>query len=291
MFLKDLVAGGISSAIVDTIVAPIERVKLLLQVQHANPDITNRYTGILDCFRRIPKEQGILSFWRGNQITLLRGIPIQAFNFAFKDHLRVFLLEDVDENTNFWRFIWGNLAAGGGAGVISISLVYPLDFARTRLAADVGRSRETREFSGLVDCIKKTLERDGIRGIFRGYGISVISVALYRAIYFGAYDSAKEIFTVETHGTVPFYLKWFMAQSSVAIAGQLSYPFDTVRRRLMMQSGRKVKKYNNARHCFIKMWQEEGIWAFYKGATANLWRSAGGGLLLVLYDEIKEYLK
>jgi solute carrier family 25 (adenine nucleotide translocator) protein 4/5/6/31 len=59
-FLKDFLAGGISAAIAKTAVAPIERVKLILQVQHANKQIPEekRYKGIIDCFIRIPKEQG-----------------------------------------------------------------------------------------------------------------------------------------------------------------------------------------------------------------------------------------
>jgi len=48
----------------------------------------------------------------------------------------------------------GNLAAGGAAGASSLLFVYPLDFVRTRLAADIGKA-EGREFKGLIDCITK----------------------------------------------------------------------------------------------------------------------------------------
>jgi len=87
-FGKYLVAGGVSAAISETAVAPIERVKLLLQVQHVMskqipPD--KQYKGIVDCFARIPREQGIFSFWRGNFANVIRYFPTQALNFAFKD--------------------------------------------------------------------------------------------------------------------------------------------------------------------------------------------------------------
>jgi solute carrier family 25 (adenine nucleotide translocator) protein 4/5/6/31 len=57
-FLKDLAAGGVSGGISKTLVAPIERVKLLLQVQDSNKNITEaqKYKGIGDAFRRIPAE-------------------------------------------------------------------------------------------------------------------------------------------------------------------------------------------------------------------------------------------
>lgn len=87
-FAKDFAAGGISAAVSKTAVAPIERVKLLLQVQHVMakqiPE-EQRYKGMVDCFVRIPKEQGFGSYWRGNLANVIRYFPTQALNFAFKD--------------------------------------------------------------------------------------------------------------------------------------------------------------------------------------------------------------
>lgn len=78
----------------------------------------------------------------------------------------------VDKNTQFWRYFLGNLASGGAAGATSLCFVYPLDFARTRLAADVGKAG-AREFTGLGDCIGKTFKSDGLGGLYRGFGVSV----------------------------------------------------------------------------------------------------------------------
>lgn len=86
-FVKDFAAGGISAAVSKTAVAPIERVKLLLQVQHISKQISpdKQYKGMIDCFVRIPKEQGFASYWRGNMANVIRYFPTQALNFAFKD--------------------------------------------------------------------------------------------------------------------------------------------------------------------------------------------------------------
>lgn len=112
-FAKDFVAGGVAAAISKTAVAPIERVKLLLQVQHASTQITEaqRYKGMIDCFVRIPKEQGFLSFWRGNMANVIRYFPTQALNFAFKDKYKQIFLGGVDKKTQFWRYFAGNLAS------------------------------------------------------------------------------------------------------------------------------------------------------------------------------------
>lgn len=86
----------------------------------------------MDAFVRIPKEQGISSFWRGNLANVIRYFPTQALNFAFKDVYKGLFMEGIDKNKQFWKWFAGNLASGGAAGATSLCFVYPLDFARTR---------------------------------------------------------------------------------------------------------------------------------------------------------------
>lgn len=75
-------------------------------------------------------------------------------------------------------------------------------------------------------------------------------------------------------------------------SGILSYPFDTVRRRMMMQSGRAKADimYKNTLDCWVKIAKTEGSSAFFKGAFSNVLRGTGGALVLVFYDEIKKFL-
>uniref|UniRef100_A0A3Q1MF55 ADP/ATP translocase n=1 Tax=Bos taurus TaxID=9913 RepID=A0A3Q1MF55_BOVIN len=288
-FAKDFLAGGVAAAISKTAVAPIERVKLLLQVQHASKQITadKQYKGIIDCVVRIPKEQGVLSFWRGNLANVIRYFPTQALNFAFKDKYKQIFLGGVDKRTQFWRYFAGNLASGGAAGATSLCFVYPLDFARTRLAADVGKAGAEREFRGLGDCLVKIYKSDGIRGLYQGFNVSVQGIIIYRAAYFGIYDTAKGKFARGCWG-------WGCAKQVrkiTAVAGLTSYPFDTVRRRMMMQSGRKGTDimYTGTLDCWRKIARDEGAKAFFKGAWSNVLRGMGGAFVLVLYDEIKKF--
>ena len=151
--MSDFMIGGISAAVSKTLVAPIERVKLLLQVQDASASIAkeNRYNGIGDCFSRVIKEQGFGSLWRGNLANVVRYFPTQALNFAFKDFYKT-IFNPYNPKKEPVKFFFGNCASGGAAGATSLTVVYPLDFARTRLAADVGQGGD-REFTGLVNCL------------------------------------------------------------------------------------------------------------------------------------------
>lgn len=290
-FLKDFAAGGISAAVSKTAVAPIERVKLLLQVQHISKQISadKQYKGMIDCFVRIPKEQGVAAYWRGNFANVIRYFPTQALNFAFKDVYKQVFLGGVDKNTQFWRYFAGNLASGGAAGATSLCFVYPLDFARTRLGADVGKGGQ-REFTGLGNCLSKTFKADGLVGLYRGFGVSVQGIIIYRAAYFGFYDTARGM--LPDPKNTPLYISWAIAQCVTTVAGIVSYPFDTVRRRMMMQSGRKASEiiYKSTIHCWATIAKQEGTGAFFKGAFSNVLRGTGGAFVLVLYDEIKKFL-
>ncbi|XP_018796680.1 PREDICTED: ADP,ATP carrier protein-like [Bactrocera latifrons] len=290
-FLKDFMAGGISAAIAKTAMAPIERVKLLLQVQAISKQISadKQYKGMIDCFVRIPREQGFLSFWRGNLANVIRYFPTQALNFAFKDKYKQIFLSGINKKEQKGRYFLGNILSGGAAGATSLLFVYPLDFARTRLAADVGKTGQ-REFNGLFDCIKKIFKTDGFMGLYRGFVVSVQGIIMYRGAYFGCYDTARELMPDPKNS--PIWVNFLIAEAVTTFAGIVSYPFDTVRRRMMMQSGVKAgeRVYKNTAHCWLVIARTEGPFAFFKGAFSNVLRGTGGALVLVMYDEIKKLM-
>jgi solute carrier family 25 (mitochondrial adenine nucleotide translocator), member 4/5/6/31 len=289
-FFLDFLIGGVSAAISKTCVAPIERVKLLLQNQDASAQIAKdqRYKGIVDCFVRVAREQGVASMWRGNLANVIRYFPTQALNFAFKDTFKRYL-NPFDRKTQKGLFFVGNVASGGAAGAASLCVVYPLDFARTRLAVDVGKTGAERQFNGLIDCLAKVSKSDGVSGLYRGFGISVLGIIFYRGAYFGLFDTGNAMFFGAGQNK-NFFLMWAFAQTTTTLAGIISYPLDTIRRRLMMQSGRKEKIYNGTVDCFNKILKNEGSNAFFKGAASNVLRGTGAALVLVLYSKIQDYL-
>jgi len=291
-FVRDFALGGISGAIAKTCTAPIERVKLIIQTQDSNPRIMSgevpRYTGIGNCFTRLYKEQGISSFWRGNFTNIIRYFPTQAFNFAFKDSIKK-LFPKADPKKEFGKFFLINMASGGLAGAGSLCIVYPLDYARTRLAADVGTGK--RDFKGLGDCLIKTATGPkGPIALYNGFGVSVIGIIPYRGVYFGLYDSFREKNPWKNDlGLLGIASKFAIAQCVAIAAGYASYPFDTIRRRLQMQSEKPKEKwvYKGTIDCFKTIVTKEGPAALFKGAGANALRTVGSAMVLVLYDQLR----
>lgn len=79
-----------------------------------------------------------------------------------------------------------------------------------RLAADVGKGAGEREFTGLFDCCRKIFKADGLIGLYRGFGVSVQGIIIYRAAFFGIYDTAKGL--LPDPKNTPIFISWAIAQ-------------------------------------------------------------------------------
>ena len=165
-----------------------------------------------------------------------------------------------------------------------------LSFFSYSLGADVGKGAAEREYTGLANCLAKTFKSDGLVGLYRGFNVSVQGIIIYRAAYFGFYDTARGM--LPDPKNTPLVVNWMIAQVVTTVSGIVSYPFDTVRRRMMMQSGRAKSEimYKNTIDCWGKIYKAEGGKAFFKGALSNVLRGTGGALVLVFYDELKALL-
>jgi len=290
-FYEDFLLGGVAAGISKTVAAPIERVKLLVQNQDEMIKagrLATPYKGTMDCFRRVVAEEGFGSLWRGNLANVIRYFPTQALNFAFKDYFKN-LINFRKDKDGYLLWIAGNMLSGGLAGASSLVFVYSLDYARTRLANDAKSAKKgggERQFNGLLDVYVKTLKSDGIAGLYRGFLVSCVGIVVYRGCYFGFYDSLKPLLSKEMQDNflVTFGLGWIVTIS----AGLASYPLDTIRRRMMMTSGEKVK-YKSSLDCGVQIVRNEGVSSLFKGAGANILRGIAGAGVLAGFDKFKYY--
>ncbi|XP_076944739.1 putative ADP,ATP carrier protein At5g56450 [Bidens hawaiensis] len=293
-FPRDLMAGAIMGGIVHTVVAPIERTKLLLQTQESNIAIVagshRRFNGMIDCIVRTVKEEGVLSLWRGNGSSVLRYYPSVALNFSLKDLYKSILRGG--NNSQQSTFISGpsaNFIAGAAAGCTTLVLIYPLDIAHTRLAADLGKT-DSRQFQGIRHFLATIWAKNGIRGVYKGLPASLQGMVIHRGLYFGGFDTIKEKMSNGPPSDVALWKRWIVAQAVTTSAGLFSYPMDTVRRRMMMQSGIDRPMYSSTLDCWKVIYKTEGFRSFYRGALSNMFRSTGAAAILVLYDEVKKFM-
>jgi len=287
--LINLAAGGISGAVSKTITAPLEKVKLAIQTQDSNPKILSgemkRYTGMGDCFRRHISEIGPTSLWRGNVANCIRYVPTAACNLMFKDTFKR-MFPVYNQNTDFFMFAGTQIASGSFAGAVTNTLVYPLIYVRTALGADIGK---VKQFNGVADCLTKTIKTNGFMSLYNGIGPSTCGIVVYRGTQFGLQDTIKAFNPYQKDFTfIGVLSKFIVAQIAVAASGVVSYPFDTVQRRLQNEATKPKDQqyYNGMSDCFKKILAQEGPKGFFKGVVANLFRGTGAAIVLVMYDEI-----
>jgi len=284
-FFESFMLSGVAAGVSKTAAAPIERVKLLVQNQDEmikQGRLDKPYNGVLDCTKRVLATEGVYPFWRGNLANVLRYFPTQALNFAFKDTIKAAFKvpKDAAPALKFGT----NIASGGAAGTLSLMFVYSLDYARTRLANDNKGKGGERQFNGLIDVYVKTLKSDGIQGLYRGFAISAVGIFIYRGMYFGLYDTLKPIVLGKDASVgLSFLLGWAVTVT----AGLMSYPIDTVRRRMMMTSGGGAK-YKGSLDCFTQVLKNEGFMSLMKGAGANVIRGVAGAGVLAGFDKFKD---
>jgi len=141
-----------------------------------------------------------------------------------------------------------------------------------------------RQFNGLIDVYRKTLQSDGIAGLYRGFVVSCVGIVVYRGCYFGFFDSFKPLLgKYQKNLFATFFLGWAVT----IVAGIASYPLDTIRRRMMMTSG-AAEKYKNSIHCAQVIFQKEGVYSFFKGAGANVLRGIAGAGVLSGFEKFQE---
>jgi solute carrier family 25 (adenine nucleotide translocator) protein 4/5/6/31 len=289
--LTDLTIGGFVGAISKTVMAPVERVKLLLQTMDSNPDVISgkveRYKGIGDCARRVHQEQGFAAFWRGNLVNCLRYAPQQGSALAFNDAINN-MAPQYDSKTQFWQSFAVKLVSGGLAGAVANTICYPFDFARTRLASDVKKGGG--QFNGIWDCIYTTVQKQGLTGLYTGWSVTVAGAFVYRAGQLGCFKQIQDLNPYKNDkGALGAGSAFVAVTTARTVVMPFNYPFDTVRRRMMLQSEKPVaeRMYKGSVDCFMKVMKAEGFAGMYKGLVPELFRGVGGSLVIVAYDRIK----
>ena len=240
---RDLLIGGISGIVSRTITAPLE----LWKIQQQNYFIPN------STFRDVLQKEGMRYLWKGNYTNCIRIFPQYSINFAAFQFFNK-KIETYIENQNAKNFVSGSLA-----GLVAMSVVYPLETIRSRLALQTNKSH----YSGLVDAFLKT----SIREKYRGLGMSLLGFAPYNGLNFAFFYYYKNIFSnfIEAEDMVNLVAGGVSGMSAVS----WTYPSDLVRRRLQLQGfDKSVPKYNGIRDCFRQIIRQEGIKGLYRGLGA-----------------------
>ncbi|XP_077276191.1 short Calcium-binding Mitochondrial Carrier isoform X1 [Temnothorax americanus] len=278
MWWRHLLSGGIAGAVSRTCTAPLDRIKVYLQVHGT------RHCNIMSCFRYMLREGGIRSLWRGNGINVLKIGPETALKFMAYEQVKRAIKED-DEGRELG--LYQRFCAGSMAGGISQSAIYPLEVLKTRLAL-----RKTGEFNGVVDAATKIYRQGGLKSFYRGYVPNLIGILPYAGIDLAVYETLKNSY-LRTHDKKeqpPFWILLLCGTAS-STAGQVcSYPLALVRTRLQAEIAPECLP-NTMIGVFKDILNREGVRGLYRGLTPNFLKVAPAvSISYVVYEHFRQAL-
>ena len=306
---QSLLSGGVAGIVSRSLVAPLERVKLLLQVQSlsaqgATPRHAPRSLG--HSLSAIVSQEGVLGLWRGNSANCMRVFPSSALQFFCYGEFKRALYDGRDELAPHER-----LAAGSLAGAVAQTVTYPLDMIRARLSVDLRNecactppdstlsrppiaggchaaagarahlsltvlAHPTRTDShGMWAAMRAVVQREGPFALYKGLTPSLVGIMPYVGIDFAVYDTLRRSAWIPRHAdsSEPTVAGKLAAGAIAGTAGQtIAYPLDTVRRILQVQD-QKVRgggeKYTGMVDALVGLARRDGVLALYNGLMVN----------------------
>lgn len=272
-FAAAFCAGGVAGAVSRTVVSPLERLKILKQVQSAGR--SGYEMSIYQALRKMWIDEGWRGFMRGNGTNCIRIVPYSAVQFGSFNLYRPFFESSEGVLDPIPRLI-----CGGCAGITSVTFTYPLDIVRTRLSIQTasfdGLTKHQGKLPGMWPTLVQMYKTEGgFLGLYRGIIPTVAGVAPYVGLNFMVYEQVRGYFTPEGEKNPIWYRKLAAGAISGAVAQTCTYPFDVLRRRFQVNTMSGMGyQYKSIFDALSKIVKSEGIPGLYKGLTPNLLKVA-----------------
>ncbi|KAM4628770.1 mitochondrial adenyl nucleotide antiporter SLC25A24 [Polymixia lowei] len=258
LWWKQLMAGAMAGAVSRTGTAPLDRMKVFMQV-HASK--SNKIT-LVGGFKQMIKEGGVASLWRGNGTNVLKIAPETAIKFMAYEQYKKMLSSDGGKVQTHERFMAGSLA-----GATAQTAIYPMEVMKTRLTL-----RKTGQYSGMFDCAKKILRKEGVKAFYKGYVPNILGIIPYAGIDLAVYESLKNAWLARYAKDTanPGILVLLGCGTISSTCGQLaSYPLALIRTRMQAQASLGDSEQLSMNRMVKKILEKEGFFGLYRGILPN----------------------
>ncbi|KAI1891489.1 hypothetical protein AGOR_G00144340 [Albula goreensis] len=255
---KQLAAGAMAGAVSRTGTAPLDRMKVFMQVHSSKSNKISLVGG----FKQMLKEGGVSSLWRGNGVNVLKIAPETAIKFMAYEQYKKLLSSESGKVKTHERFISGSLA-----GATAQTAIYPMEVMKTRLTL-----RKTGQYSGMFDCAKKILKKEGVKAFYKGYIPNILGIIPYAGIDLAVYESLKNAwlshYAKDTAN--PGVIVLLCCGTISSTCGQLaSYPLALVRTRMQAQASMEGSEQLSMNRLVKKIVEKEGFFGLYRGILPN----------------------
>eukprot|EP01095_Lingulamoeba_sp_RSL-Kostka_P017478 TRINITY_DN908_c2_g1_i1.p1 TRINITY_DN908_c2_g1~~TRINITY_DN908_c2_g1_i1.p1 ORF type:complete len:314 (-),score=80.89 TRINITY_DN908_c2_g1_i1:113-1054(-) len=291
--LRTLLAGGIAGCCAKTTTAPLDRVKILFQGKHQQfAHYRGSFFGQFSAVQRIYQSEGFSALYRGNGATLIRIFPYAAIQYmAYEQFKRMFNVRNKKEKP------YTRLFSGAFAGATAVTITYPLDLIRSRIAFQYRpHTNATKSYNGVFDAIVSIITKEGgIRKLYRGFLPTLQGIIPYAGVSFFTYEGLKNFFEKKLDiepKNLPVPIRLFCGGCAGAFGQTFAYPLDVVRRRMQIQGlSNETTAYTSTWNGIKTIFQKEGIRGLYIGLSINYVKVAPAvGVSFVVYEFMKKKL-
>nr|XP_033812262.1 mitochondrial coenzyme A transporter SLC25A42 [Geotrypetes seraphini]XP_033812263.1 mitochondrial coenzyme A transporter SLC25A42 [Geotrypetes seraphini]XP_033812264.1 mitochondrial coenzyme A transporter SLC25A42 [Geotrypetes seraphini] len=258
--IHSLVSGALAGAVAKTAVAPLDRTKIMFQVS------SNKFSA-KEAYRLIYRtylNEGFFSLWRGNSATMVRVIPYAAIQFSAHEQYKSILGHYFGLHKKVLPPV-PRLFAGSLAGITAVTVTYPLDVVRARMAV-------TRKdmYCNIIHVFIRISQEEGLQTLYRGFAPTILGVIPYAGLSFFTYETLKKLHADYTGRSQPSPVERLLFGACAGLIGQsASYPLDVVRRR-MQTAGVTGHAYSTILNTMKEVIIEEGVVrGLYKGLSMN----------------------
>lgn len=270
--VKDFVAGTIAGILQVIVGQPFDIIKVRIQAQSQKNPI---YKNPFDCAKKIYKNEGLYTFYRGTLSPLVgigACVSIQfGVNEACKRILKNHRKQKNLENPNNLSLL--QLATCGSiAGLANAVVAIPVEHIRIKM--QVEGTKLIKKYNGSFDCLMKIYKEHGIQGIYKGGAPTLPREAIAYFFYFGMYEGLMQ-YSEKTHGdrnSIPLWKVLFFG----ALAGYgewvPGYPFDVIKSKYQADDI-KNPKYTSLKSCAVDIYKTNGFKGFYSGLLPCLMRA------------------
>ncbi|XP_012090555.2 calcium-dependent mitochondrial ATP-magnesium/phosphate carrier protein 2 isoform X2 [Jatropha curcas] len=279
---KYFIAGGIAGAASRTATAPLDRLKVVLQVQ-------TTHAHIVPAIKKILREDGFLGFFRGNGLNVVKVAPESAIKFYAYELLKN-VIGDIKGGSQDVIGPAERLFAGGMAGAVAQTVIYPLDLVKTRLQTYVSKGGKAPKVGALT---KDIWVQEGPRAFYKGLVPSLLGIIPYAGIDLAAYETLKDMSKKYiVHDSEPGQLVQLGCGTiSGALGATCVYPLQVIRTRLQAQHSNSAAAYKGMSDVFWRTLENEGYRGFYKGLFPNLLKVVpAASITYLVYEAMKKSL-
>ncbi|XP_026103625.1 calcium-binding mitochondrial carrier protein SCaMC-3-like isoform X4 [Carassius auratus] len=279
---RQLMAGAVAGSVSRTGTAPLDRLKVFLQVHGQSSDKGTVWRGL----RAMVKEGGLAALWRGNGINVLKIAPETAIKFMAYEQIKRLMRGSKEGGT---LKVQERFVAGSLAGATAQTVIYPMEVLKTRLTL-----RKTGQYSSVADCAKQILQKEGVLAFYKGYLPNMLGIIPYAGIDLAVYETLKNAWLQRySEGSPdPGVLVLVGCGTASSTCGQLaSYPLALIRTRMQAQASVKGAPQLSMLTLFRSIVAQDGVVGLYRGIAPNFLKVIPAvSISYVVYEHMRKVL-